>query len=71
MLFVIPLDSKLLSQMEEYMRPDLELIQFFATEGAKRFVINEKVESLATDVILCNEVQLLVTNEQSLIVATV
>ena len=57
--------------MEEYMRPDLELIQFFATEGTKRFVVNEEVESLATDVILCNKVQLLVANEQSLIVATV
>ena len=71
MLFVIPLDSKLLSQMEENVRPDLELIQFFATEGTKRFVVNEEVESLATDVILCNKVQLLVANEQSLIVATV
>ena len=57
--------------MEENVRPDLKLIQFFATEGTKRFVVNEEVESLATDVILCNEVQLLVTNEQSLIVATV
>ena len=57
--------------MEENVRPDLELIQFFATEGTKRFVVNEEVESLATDVILCNKVQLLVANEQSLIVATV